>query len=331
MKLRSMFMALIAIFMMVGVAAAQDMPFDPCFGLGADDCAYINAANANGVGDATSFSIAWTLEVSGAGIPDPTMSEFSFSSNGSIDLVESTNPVLPINAGSVQEVAFSGMGDEGAVTVEFRLVDGLLYLQNPEDGTWISIDLVAVMSDPAFMEDALGQAGLPFNPMTGEGMENMPSMETLLPLFEILNMEGFITYVRDGETFTWTVDLTALNALFAAENQATLDSIVALATEIDPENGPAIGFMLPSIVALVQEGTITVTQVVNPELNIVERIGFTTDLSMDLATMMTGEAGEPTLVNIAFWADLTNLNSAAAPVAPEGATPVDLSEMGLGQ
>jgi hypothetical protein len=58
----------------------------------------------------------------------------------------------------------------------------------------------------------------------------------------------------------------------------------------------------------------------------VETINFNVAATID-TMMLTGQPAEPALVNLDVVLTLKNLNSAPAPVAPEGATMIDAAGM----
>ncbi len=330
MKLRSMLLlfVLLGTLLVGGFAQAQDMPFDPCFGLAQADCDVINAASANGIGTATSFSIEFSLKFSAANIPDPTMPGAVFNASGSVDLVPGTNADIPLNVGGAIAAAFGT--DPAALAempLEFRLVDGIFYFNDPMGAGWQGVDLIAAMASPEFQEQ-LGGLGIdPTAPDMGLGglmggaMGEMPAdfdPAALMSLTELINLPGLISYTRSGDTFSFVLDLTATAALLDPAYEEQLNAITDALSAIDP----SAGMFVTLIPALLQKGTITVNQTVDTSLNIVRTINFNVDAAVDSAAL-TGEVSDPILVNLDFTMNLANLDSAPAPVAPEGATMID--------
>lgn len=323
MKFRSMLLSLAAISMLVFGSVANAQDFDLCFGLDAADCDAIAAA---GVGDATSFTIDYSIDFSlgglaAVGAPQDT---FSFVNDGTIDLAEGTNPVLPIEAGFSATAQFDDLVGVGVndVALEARLLDGTFYLQNPLDSTWAAIDVLELMSSPEFGE---ALEDLPFDPMSGDlgDVEGMPDMNAILSLLDLIELPGLVSYVREGNTFVFTIDLTVLQLLTTPEYEEELNQIIEIASEIDP----SLAFLIPTIPALVQEGIIEVVQVIDGET--LQRIEFNVALDVALG-MLTGDmSAAPLTANLLFSMDITNLNDATIPAAPADAVPVGIEDLGL--
>jgi hypothetical protein len=331
MKLRTILLLVVLIgsLFLGSFAQAQDMPVDPCFGLAQADCDVINAASANGTGGATSFSLDFSIKFSAANIPDETMPGAVFNAAGTVDLVPGASADIPFNIGSVIAASFGP--DAAAVTelpLEVRLVDGVLYYTDPSTGgTWMGVDLMATLASPEFQEQ-LGMLGVdPTAPdlgLTDAAMNATGGLDpaALGPLLELVNLPGLISYTRSGDTFTFVLDLTAMQALLSPEYEAQLNAITDALSQVDPSSA----MLVTLIPTLIQQGTITVSQTVNTSLNIVETINFNVAATID-TMMLTGQPAEPALVNLDVVLTLKNLNSAPAPVAPEGATMIDAAGM----
>lgn len=332
MKLRTMLLlvVLLSSLFIGGFAQAQDMPIDPCFGLAQADCDVINAASANGTGDATSFSVDFSIKFSAANIPDETMPGAVFNASGTVDLVPGTNADVPFNIGSVIAAAFGT--DPAALAelpLEVRLVDGILYYTDPAaGGAWMGVDLMATLASPDLQEQ-LGMLGVdPTAPDLGLG--NVVGGATggdmdpaaLMPLLDLVNLPGLISYTRAGDTFTFVLDLTAMQALLSPEYEAQLNALTDALSQIDPSSA----MLVTLIPTLIQQGTITISQTVDTSLNIVQAINFNVAATID-TMMLTGQQAEPVNVNLDVVLSIKNLNSAPAPVAPEGATMVDPDSM----
>jgi hypothetical protein len=83
--------------------------------------------------------------------------------------------------------------------------------------------------------------------------------------------------------------------------------------------------MLPSIPF--EEGTITVTQHVNPNMNIVDGIDISVALNVNLGQFMGQPDSEPIILYLDVSADFTNIGSAPAASAPADFEEVTLPEL----
>lgn len=168
MKVRSLLITIIALFAMVlGGVAAQDMPMmDECFNLSADDCAVINEASANGIGDAASFTIEIDIAFEAAGIPDETMSTLDFAMSGDINVTEGMGMMVPLNIGGAFEAESEALGMP--LALEFAVVDDFAYFTDPFTGEWSGVDVIALLSSEEFsgmmeglMEGDMSALGVP--------------------------------------------------------------------------------------------------------------------------------------------------------------------------
>lgn len=328
MKFRSILLSVVASMMLLfaSVASAQDI--DPCFGLSADDCATINAAVANGVGDATSFTLDYTIDfqVGGTGsLTDGEIESFKFANQGSIDLAQADG-MFPINAGFVTAAQFDDLVGVGMneLAVEVRLLDGVAYLQDPMSGGWISLDLLETMASPEFNEALSDLPVDPNDPMGALDAAGLGDFDptALFALVELIDLPGLIIYERAGDVFTFTIDLTALQVLNTPEYEEELNNLIEVASEIDP----TAAFLIPTIPALVSEGTIEVVYTLDGDM--LAGMDFYTNLDIALG-MMTGDmSADPITVDLAFEMDIINLDAAAIPAVPEDATPISPEELG---
>lgn len=317
MKARFMLFTVVLLLLavMAPLASAQDMDLDidPCLGLSEEDCAYINDAYA-ALDGVNSFSMDYTLDVTISGLPEGSgMSESSVTLNhaGSGAFAMDLEGAFPIMMDIRTESTVSGP-DGGTVNNDFRIVDGILYMSNvlgPD--TWASLNLL----ENADM-GAQVIPGLNIDPNEMADPEAMGDMTGMLEGFAALaELPGFLTYVRDGNTFVFTMDMSALFS--AQEFQAMLEQI----SESDPEMAQVamLGAMAPMIL---DEGVITVTQMVDPELGAVTGIGFNADFTIDGA-MLDPELTEPIVIGIDFNVTISDLNGEFEFVAPENAQPLD--------
>lgn len=316
----SLYLLFVLLLMAGSVVGAQE-EIDLCFGLNADDCAAINAASL-GAPVVDSLNVNLDINFSAANIPvgEGTVGSVDFTTNAVVGIV-GFNEDLPNIGGSVvlngateNLDALLGMPGLGEIGLEFRLVDGLFYFQNPTSGEWAYVDLMAVMSDPTFAEgmgsvtelaspdaltDALGSDG------------EMPDIAALGDaVTAIVSLPGFLSYTRDGDVFTFTVDLTALAAL----DNETLFELSDLVSAVDETAGGLV-FVLPSIF---DEGTITVTQTIDPSGEFLQALGF----NVAAVTSALDPTSDPATVDLDVSLSLTDFDAVAAAVAPEGATEI---------
>ena len=221
MKFRSIVATLFVIaLMLTPVATSAQDEVDTCLGLSEEDCAYINDAYANS--DYTSFFQEFSIDFSVTGLPD-TPIEFSLTGSGpfAFDMMSD----IPVEMEAVMDVSFDVVGETGEGTIEFRLVDGNVYLFNEADG-WIGFNALEAADLGA---GQLGGLGLPVDPESllpsedgdmgdmgnlddlsalGIAEEDlMAGMETLGALLEI---PGFLNYTRNRDEYNITADITAI-------------------------------------------------------------------------------------------------------------------------
>jgi hypothetical protein len=221
--------SIIALLLVLLPAATSAQGFDACFGLTAADCEELNAASQNLAVFAMSnesFTVEFDIASNVTGLPEETAGATTgtFNANGAIDFVLSGNGSIPVTLGAAMSAEF-GLGDMlTTLPVELRLVDDYVYLLNPMVGTWQGANLAESMSDPAFAEQLESM-----NPLSEDSpmAESMPDMESLMALTTLLDLPGLITYVREGNDFIFTVDVTALGQLSSPEHADKLAALTA--------------------------------------------------------------------------------------------------------
>lgn len=318
MKRHSILLTLLALFtlFMGSVAQAQE-GFDLCFGLAEADCAAINAASANGIGDAESFTLDLSIDLAVDNIAEEGMTAFTFAMDGALDFAMSDSETGVAMAGAFDLSFSQNGGDVTEQTIELALVDDFAYFNVDGEG-WQSVDLMRLIEDETFTAqlDAFG-----VDADTGEideaMMEDLPvDPMALMPLLQILDLPGFLNYERMGDDFVFTIDLSALQALLEEENEELLNSIIEVASEVDP----SAAFFIPAIPALINTGTITVTQTIDPNLNIINHIGFDVNLEANLLQLSTGDPQAPaTTVFLDVDLGISNLDGVSGLEAPADA------------
>jgi hypothetical protein len=326
MKFRSIVATLFVIALMLTPLAihAQD-DIDTCLGLSEADCAYINDAYANS--DYNSFFQEFTIDFSITGVPDLPI-EFSLQGSGPFAFDMASE--FPIEMEAVMNVDFDIVGETGTGTVEFRAVDGNLYLFNEVDG-WIGFNALEA-AELGF--DQAGGLGLPVDPSTllpaeGEDMGDLGDLGDLEALgiaeddvtagMEILGalleVPGFLSYTRNGDDFNFNADITSL--LSATEFTDALELVGELAG--DPTVS-SLGMLAPMFL---DSGTITVNQYVNPETQSVDGIDFVVDATVP-GSLLDPEFTEPLVIALVFTVRVSDINAEFDFTAPEG---VELTPM----
>lgn len=344
MRLRMLGLSLIMLVLLTvsSVVGAQDTSFDPCFGLDGADCDVINTAFAAGL-PTDNYTLNMSIDFSFMGQsfdPEVPAAEVLFNMTGSINVAQgeftpNVSGLFTLNASSAnlgQLAALAGgapAGDEEVaidpiegLVIEFRIVDDLLYFINPEDGTWQSLDLIAVLEDPALEQ---GIQGLPINPndLEGEAAEALGDVDVAsveMALGAIANLPGLFAYTRTGDDFAWVMDLTALAQLQEEENADTLAALgnaVASATG-DEEAAAQVDVALGLVLGLLGPGsTISVTQSVDATGSFVESLAFDTVLEIALLGS----------VNLDVDMSFDNYDGVTPAVAPEDATVIDPEQL----
>lgn len=318
------------------VQAQDDMGIDPCFGLAEADCAVINEASANGIGDATSFTVDVSIDFSGSELSGLFDALSAFGGEMDLGPVASINDVTFVLDGTF-DVAMDEAGETGSIAGSFTAS----FSQNDEDVTEIAMDVI-LFEDVAYINDGEGwksidlerlseiEGGdmLDMGGMTGMGddmaedaanpMGDMMSEDMLGSMVGLLDVPGFITYERMADDFAFTIDFTALQILLTDEFEEAYTEMIMTASEVDP----MMAFMIPTILTIFNEGNITVVQTVDTDANIVSAYDVDATLSLALA-MLTGEA---TTSDISLAADIAISNLDAVSMAEAPADAVDATD-----
>ncbi len=327
MKLRVLFVTAL-VLLLASLAAVNAQEVDPCFGLATEDCNAINEAYAN-LAPINSFSMEYSIDFSVSGIPESAglgSSEITFRNSGSgalaVDLaaLETAGATdIPVDMDLTMTSSWTGFGpdfpDASDVPSEFRVVDGLIYLGDGT-GEWLVIDPAASADMGA---DALGfdPAALAQDPETIDQAFGMAA--GFLPL---LNVPGFLVYERNGDVFNFTADLTAL-----LQSGEFNEAIAGLGESEDP-NMQQAGMIVGILPLVFEDATVNVTQNLNPDLGIVDSVGFTVDATVNGA-LLDPEITEPIVITLAFNVTIADPNGEFDFVAPENATPIEELDGGM--
>ncbi|MDQ7024087.1 MAG: hypothetical protein Q9P44_00865 [Anaerolineae bacterium] len=347
MKYRSLLLIFVVLSLMIVPAtiSAQDMPdMGFCFGLDEADCTALASAwdNMDSLVEADSsftvdYEVAFLMSGLSEDLPLPlpegstdlldSASSVVFNSSGAIDLVLDENGE-PQALGAVLDIEFGEADSElETIPIEIRVVDGYLYLLNPETETWVGLDLEVAASDDGLMA---GLEGLPFNPMTGDFdmnlLDELPDMSQMgdIDIEALLALPGLISHVREGDDFIFTIDFTALAALLEPENADLFESIAGALAMADQN----IGFMFVMLPSMpFEEGSLTIVQHVDTDLNIVDSVDISLALNVNLLQFMGQVDAEPIIINFDFAVAISNIGSAPVAVAPADFEEIDVEDL----
>lgn len=316
MKIRATLLAmtLVLVLLFASVIRAQDMG---CFGLSAEDCQAISEATNNTLAAASSFTQDFSIDFKATGIPGGGDITFSVKGTGPVTMNMSAASGIPLNFASTMDVSFSGPDGDGTATLEVRLVDGILYIQNPEDGKWMGVNLAEAMSDPSALglpvnpNDVAGAAMDPAAALEGAGLD----MESLGALMGLMSVPGFLNYTRAGDTFTFTADV---GTLFKSAEFSQTMAALGESMQSNPDMAQN-AMMLQMVPMLFDSGIITVVQKVDPALNAVTDLSFNIDASINAGAAMGDSSAPPIVLQLAFNVKLSGIGETYEIVAPEGA------------
>ena len=298
---------LIAMLMIGFTSSAQEL--DPCLGLSADDCAVLNAASVNTTLSAESFQMDYSIDFSVTGTPDTIV----FTHSGSGPVILDLTQDFPLTLGLVTNNSFDIAGEADSGPVELRVVGGFLYIL--VDGSWIGVNLIEAIESGA-LEESL-PIPLPSDAGDIEDLAAGLDMSFIESLGELATVPGFLSQTRDGQTFTFVADLSA-----AFSSPAFTEALTGIGEAAGDPSIAMFGSVLPMIFT---EATITVNQIVNAELNVIEGLDFIVVASIDpaMAGMMLDPQGsqataptDPINVNLNFSVRLSDVNGSFSVDAP---------------
>lgn len=294
MKARSLVLVLSLVLALIVSSVAQAQDIDTCFGLSEADCEVLTSASGQALMIAENFTMDYGLDVNITGIPDGDVM-FSHSGVGPVALDPMADFPLSLNLMTQNSFDIAGDADEGPVP--FAIYEGILYMQVEDQ--WVGMNLIEMMEDPEFAAQFEGLTDP--EAMAEELSGQMPEIDdaTAEQLAGLLSIEGFLTQVRNGDTFEFTADIGAL--LSAPEFNEAITELAAV-----DESGSAgmVGMMLPMVL---ENGVIQVNQRVNEGLGAVDRVEVYVDATINGA-MLDPDLEEPIVIDINFWVELSALN-----------------------
>jgi hypothetical protein len=292
----------------VGLVSAQDMNF----GLSAEDAAYLAAASENTVAAlGSSFQQDFTIDATIAGIPDSE--DVVLHVDGSGPVVAADNADVPLNFAATLNVSANDGTTTTDTSLEIRLVDGIVYVQDPESGKWMGVSVADAMAQ------AENNPMVP-NPTTFDPSELGLDEADLAALMELPNAEGFLSQTRDGETFTFTADI---GALLKSAEWAKVSASLAPKLQQNPDTAQG-AMVLAALPMLLSEGTIKVVQVVDPSLNAVTELSLLIDGAVNAGAMTGDASADPVTLSFNFTVKVSEIGGEFTVEAPEGAEMMEM-------
>ncbi len=303
------FMVAFALF--IGVFASQAQTSDGCFGLSEADCALINEASAQ---THESFYQNYSIVLKIVGSPEPI--DLLIEGEGAVVLGDPQNGL----SGLDQKVRFTlnnASGTQSGVSgVIFK--DGMLYV-DMGGGNYGSVNVMQLLSDPTFLGsvpglDALSggmDSGGTADPQQEQLMQSLMMATFMLP--SLLETPDTVSYVREGDTFVFTLDVAKL--LQSPQFAQILQSVGTMAGE---EAAGQVQ-MVTLATRQIKSAVIRVTQTVDPVARRITGVGFTVDA--DIAGALLGVQNDVT-VNFAFNLALSRFNESFTITAPANAMPL---------
>jgi hypothetical protein len=308
MKIRTLVVAMLVALLTMAASAVNAQ--DTCFGLAADDCTAIGEASAN-TAAASSFHQSFTLDFSITGIPG---GDVTLNVTGEGPVAGSDSAAFPLNFSTDVTVAATTPDGDQNITLALRAIDGILYIQDPASEQWAGMDIAQAMSNPQVLGLPIDPAQLA-DPAGAMGLDAEALGASLPSLMALAETPGFLTYTRDGDTYTFTADIGLL--LKAPEYSAAATSL-GEAFSGNPQTAQ-FASMLPLLPMVLNEGKIVVTQVVDPELNAVTGLGL--DITGVVNSAMAGgdASAAPINLNFSLAIELSQLDGEFTFEVPEGA------------
>lgn len=324
MKVRAVVISILALVLLLSgaVITAQDSGADACLGLSPEDCQLINTASMNTFASAQSFNQNWEINFSVTGVPDSPPISFNATGVGPVVLdLAAAGDGIPISVQQDINVNMSSPDGDESATLVATLVDNIFYIEM--DGEVQGVDLMEAMNAA---ESGAFDGFLPVDPAAmmedptsamGEDMDMEAMMGLTSELAALSEIEGFLSYTRDGSTFNFTADLGTL--ISAPEFMQAMSAIGEASG--DPESAQ-MAAMLPM---MFDTAVMTVQQRVDEANMIVNGLTVTLDATID-PMMITGEAeGEPVVITFLFNVDLSDINNEFSITAPANATLIPLN------
>jgi hypothetical protein len=336
--MRSRLVAILLVLMlMTGLVSAVQAQNVDCYNLGEADCALLDSATANTatissarVNGTVTFSLTG-LEALAPGTGDITG---NLGLSGPIAVRAGAVPPLATSMELTADVSIPGE-DAMTGTMGMAIVDGIIYVQDPESSQWIGLPFEQI-EQMAGAEMPFPLSSL-FNPAATSFADlfNMEMLEGFAAaaggsaaeagdMSALADLPGFINFQRLADenlmnqnmaVFSLDMDLAVL--FNTPEFMEGLNQGLAAAGGADPSMAQ-IGAMLPLVL---QNSTLTVnvSQWVGLDDNYIHQNSLTVKAEVDLSALM-GTTIPPINFDLTASFSLDEINGTFDIVAPEGAT-----------
>lgn len=301
-RMRILLLALLAVLVMAlaPVALGQDN-----MGLSDEDAQLLaEATAASGEFDSLAFDYSFDMAVSG--IPD---TEVALALTGT-GLITADEDFMPVGA-----FTMTGTFDGEAFNFEFRLVDGIVYVNLDDGQGWQGMPL------DSLLDSASDVAGVPLDPealMSGEAMDEsqMEAMGGAMMALATMDPSEYISMSRtdEGALARFTTQITLGEFLQSEEFGMAVEGALAATGD---ESMEGMGMMVGM---LFQEAGISLDQYVNTETGLIDRASMTMNLA--ISPMLTG-GEEPAVIDMMLDIMMTEYNPEVSIEAPEGATMIE--------
>lgn len=329
-------MVFVVALLVPGAALAQE---DDCYGLSETNCALFTGIGSN---EFNSFAMDFTFGLTVTG-DDPV--DASATGEGSFSLnPDAEDPLKSFNM--AMTVTTTAEGED--VQIEFRIIDGVFYLTDPETGEWYFKEMQALIES----------GGMPFDPSmftSDEAMGQMAGMEESMgQLGELIKSYYSVEY--QGESMVADNTVAVFNAKFDIAGllsdpqlspaiteflkaspellgEMGMGDTSAMTEEEIEEAAQGMGMMVGMMAMIFQQTNLTYDVKVAPETGLFH--GFTINFDMVIDPSMMGlgggaeeEAPEPVEVTMNLDVNLWNHNAEFEYVAPEDPTELPDEMMG---
>jgi hypothetical protein len=174
MKSRVLAILLVFVFVLGMISPASAQTMDPCLGLSADDCAILQASDANDTEvKSLTLSFDFSLELNNLaaasammgtadeGVPNTITITASAKGSPIVMNAAASDPMAALAMAMDVDYSVAGLGEgtDQSGTFSYVIADGIFYAKDPATGQWKG----AALSDIA--SQASG-SGLPFDPST---------------------------------------------------------------------------------------------------------------------------------------------------------------------
>jgi hypothetical protein len=330
MKTFTRFALLLVFIMALAVPAVAQ---DECYGLSADDCAlFTNIGPAEPMDLAMNISFA--MSVTGEEPLDVTM-------NGAGSISFFADAEDPLKSFSMQMAGTGGDGMESN-DFEFRIIDGIFYMPDPETGEWRYVALQSLIDSMGMPMDMTDMMSGNMGDMTS-GMEELGALgETLKSYYSVARGADMEIAGTSVATFSASFDLpgfladpalmTGVTEMLKA-NPAALGAMGMggegeMTEEELEEAAQTMGMGIMMLSMIFKDMELAYDIYVDPATSYFH--GFDLNFAMNVdPSMMGGDSdAEPIDVSLNLNVEFSDYGGTFEYVVPEGATEVPAEELG---